>query len=46
MTEPVVVAEPEPVAGGLCRCPEPWLHPDDPEEYCWRCRRFLLEGDD
>jgi len=29
-----------------CDCKEPWLDPDDPEDYCWRCKRQLPDPDD
>jgi len=34
-------------ADGFCRCAEPYLLPDDPDdEWCWRCRRPLPDEND
>lgn len=30
----------------LCDCDEPYQDPDDPEPFCWRCRRPLARDED
>lgn len=31
---------------GHCQCEVPMIDPDDPETFCWQCRRFVRDPEE
>lgn len=41
-----VASRVEALVSPICICDDPYPDPDDPEPFCWRCRRPMVRDED